>query len=240
MNPPINNAWYNITPFDGDIIRLQEAFVDEYWSGSIWLVQGSECTVVIDSGTGVVPPAPVVASLTDKPVLAIALTRYYDHAGGLYSFEQRACHPLEADSITSPTADNWQNFIRQERFAELPYADYIHKNYTMHPAQPTQLLEHGEMIDLGNRILEVLHIPGRTPGSIALWEADSGFLFGGETVFIDPIPERDFPPQNTQQYEASLKMLSRLPVKTVFGGHYSSFNAQVFQDLVMQEIGRYP
>ncbi len=232
------DTWYGIEPYPDKIIRLREANIDPYWSGSIWLVQGSKRNLVVDTGTGIVAPAPVVEAISDKPVIAIALSSYYDHAGGLYSFEHRLCHHLEAPDLIDPPL-NWNNFIAQNRLTALPYADYDFKTYSMKGTKPTQLLSDGEIIDLGDRQLEIVHIPGRTPGSIALYEQDTGYLFGGESVFIDPDEYREFRPQNIVNYESSLIKLSKLAVTKIFGGHYGAFSLGEFKQLVEKEIGRY-
>ena len=103
MAKPIAETWYGIDPCPGGVLRLREAHVDPYMSGDIWLVRGAERDLVVDSGMGILPPGPVIAGLSDKPVLAVALCSYYDHAGGMYSFEKRLCHSLDADAITEGT-----------------------------------------------------------------------------------------------------------------------------------------
>ena len=231
------DTWYGIEAYPDNIIRLRESNIDPYWSGSIWLVKGSERNLVVDTGTGIVAPAPIIESISDKPALAVALSSYYDHAGGLYSFEHRFCHHLEASDLIDPPV-NWNNFIAENRLIALPYADYDFKSYSMKGTEPTQLLADGEIIDLGNRQLEIIHIPGRTPGSIALYEKGTGYLFGGESVFIDP-DYRDFRPQNIAQYENSLTKLSELSINKVFGGHYGTISPAEFKQLVKTEFGRY-
>ena len=40
----------------------------------------------------------------------------------------------------------------------------------------------GQEVDLGNRILELIHIPGHTKGSVAIYDKKSKALFAGDTV----------------------------------------------------------
>ncbi len=40
----------------------------------------------------------------------------------------------------------------------------------------------GAGFDLGGRILQVVGLPGHTPGGIALWDAEAGLLFSGDTI----------------------------------------------------------
>ena len=73
------------------------------------------------------------------------------------------------------------------------------------------------MIDLGNRVLEVVHTPGHSPGGIALWEAASGTLFSGDIVYDGPLIEDTYH-ANAADYVRSMTRLLELPVRTVHGG----------------------
>ena len=39
-------------------------------------------------------PRSIIEAISDKPILAVALNSYFDHAGGWHSFAERACHAL--------------------------------------------------------------------------------------------------------------------------------------------------
>jgi len=54
---------------------------------------------------------------------------------------------------------------------------------------PGQIVDH----DLGERRLEVTGIPGHQPASIAVYDAASGLLFTGDSVYPGRIYVRDFP-----------------------------------------------
>jgi glyoxylase-like metal-dependent hydrolase (beta-lactamase superfamily II) len=44
-----------------------------------------------------------------------------------------------------------------------------------------------DKIDLGGRILHVLHTPGHSAGHVAYLDADSGTLFSGDTAYAGPM-----------------------------------------------------
>lgn len=59
------------------------------------------------------------------------------------------------------------------------------------PVEPTRRLVDGDTIDLGNQSLTVLHLPGHTPGSIALHDQANRTLFTGDVVYDPPfLPDR--------------------------------------------------
>ena len=82
----------------------------------------------------------------------------------MYSFENRLCHSLDADAIARDGPDH--GHVGDDMLLALPYAGYSILSHRMTPAPPTRILGEGDRIDLGDRAFEVLHIPGRTPGSI--------------------------------------------------------------------------
>ena len=237
MSKPVADLWYGVEPCDGNIIHIRETHIDQWAAGDIWLICGTDRNIVFDTGTGIMPLEPLVNRLSNKPKLAIACCHYYDHAGGMYQFEDSACHYLESELVAKPQGGTESQF--EEEFFALPYEDYQASKYVQEAASPTRLLHDGDLIDLGDRSLEVLHIPGRTPGSIALWEESTGYLFGGETVFLDPSFHDFLPEQSIEKYENSLKKLLEFPVKKIFGGHYGTFSADQLMNLVEQETGRY-
>ena len=50
-----------------------------------------------------------------------------------------------------------------------------------------ETIEQEDVINLGGIVLEVFHIPGHTPGSVALLEKDRGWLFPGDSLQEGPI-----------------------------------------------------
>lgn len=56
------------------------------------------------------------------------------------------------------------------------------------PAQ--RLLQHGDILSLGNYNFEVIHTPGHTPGSICL--KSDGVIFTGDTLFYESMGRTDF------------------------------------------------
>ncbi len=85
----------------------------------------------------------------------------------------------------------------------------------------TVLLEEGEQVQVGSIILEVLHTPGHSPGSISLWCATEGVLFSGDVLFNMGIGRTDFPGGSSRVLLLSIReKLFTLPDDTVvYPGH---------------------
>ena len=105
MEKPVADIWFGVEYQGQEIWRLREAHIDPFLSGDIWLVQGQDRTLVVDSGTGIHSPVPLVEALSGKAVIAVALNCFYDHAGGLHYFAERACHPGDRAAIADKYFD---------------------------------------------------------------------------------------------------------------------------------------
>ena len=86
---------------------------------------------------------------------------------------------------------------------------------------PTQWLEEDDIVEVGNIKLKVLHIPGHTPGHIALLDSTSNQVIVGDILFNGGIGRFDFPRGNQMQLLTGIKeKLLTLPEETVvFPGH---------------------
>ena len=239
FNLPIVNEWYDTRSYPNSVTRVYEKYIDPYWSGNIWVIKGSEASLVVDTGTGIVSPIPTIESITNTPLVAAVSCFYYDHAGGLHYFDRRCSHPLDATVISDASNDMGANhFNKFAQITALPSENFKLGAYQPLSTKPSEFVNDGFIFDLGDRSIEVLHVPGRTPGSLVFWEEKTGYLFGGETLFSDPYLN-DFPPKNVQSYEEGLRRLHQFPISTIFGGHFEPFSGKELTKLVEDEIGRY-
>jgi glyoxylase-like metal-dependent hydrolase (beta-lactamase superfamily II) len=81
------------------------------------------------------------------------------------------------------------------------------------------MLNEGDVINVGNVKLEVLHTPGHTEGGICL--STKGVVFTGDTLFNESIGRTDFPGGNYEDIIKSIKQkLMIMPDETVvLSGH---------------------
>ena len=243
MSLAIADNWYDVEVLSKGVTWIDELHIQPWAVGNIWLIEGTERSLVFDTGTGIGDLANTVATLTDKPVIAIASTGYYDHAGGLSQFEQRGVHPLEAARVSKPTARSTvsDKYLKQSALKAIPYDGFSAEDYIMHSSEPTQLLDEGDRIDIGGRYLDVMHIPGVTEGSIALYEEKTGLLFSGESLSDgDPFyygePDDESNDANNQAHRASMRRLLELDISTVYPGHYAPFEALRLRKILNQYL----
>jgi glyoxylase-like metal-dependent hydrolase (beta-lactamase superfamily II) len=84
-------------------------------------------------------------------------------------------------------------------------------------------INEGEHVSFGNQQLQVLFVPGHSPGHIALYHAQSKILIGGDVLFENSIGRTDLPggDQNTLIKSLHQKFFTLPDDVTVYCGHGS-------------------
>ena len=227
------DRWYEVRTLDDGIVHIQEPHILPFYRCNIWLVQGRRHNLLVDTGSGLVSLCEQVALVGERPVLAVATHSQFDHIGAHHEFDERAAHPSEAHHLAEPDREAVliEPYATTGMFSALPPGGYDQRTYEIPPAPATRLIEGGDTLDLGDRHFEVIHTPGHSPGSIALWEAASGVLFSGDTVYDGPLVT-DAWHSSLDDYVRSMERLLTLPVRIVHGGHFPSFGCARLRELI--------
>lgn len=249
---PVAENWFSVTRIDDATDLLLEPHVDVLFQANMHFVRGSERDMMIDTGMGIMPIRPYVEPLTDKPfsdIVCISTHTHIDHIGGAHEFNIRLVHPVEAGELASPSGMN--SILRDELdpgmialfekagyppldallIDALPFEGYDPKSYSLQGAPATGLLEEGDTVDLGDRQFTVLHVPGHSPGSIALFEEKTGILFAGDAIYDGPLIY-DGPGMSVEDYVKTMRKLQALDVSVVHGGHDPSFGRKRLDEIV--------
>jgi glyoxylase-like metal-dependent hydrolase (beta-lactamase superfamily II) len=245
----IAECWFERARVTDDITLLWEPHVVPFFRCNIWHVRGLDRDLLIDTGMGISSLRAAAADLLQKPVTAVATHIHADHIGGHYEFEDCIVHRTEAAGLRDPTEHYTligEDFDPTDlssfplpgyaltagpMITAIPCADYSLRSYRVRPAVVTRVVDEGDVIDLGNRHFEVLHLPGHSPGSIGLWEAPTGTLFSGDSVYDGPLIDQ-FPGSSIADYVRTMRRLRALPVTVVHGGHEPSFGRERLVSLV--------
>jgi glyoxylase-like metal-dependent hydrolase (beta-lactamase superfamily II) len=135
-----------------------------------------------------------------------------------------AGQPLNTIVTTHQHGDHWQAL---EQVSKVTGAQLVAHPLDA-PALPLPMnrtVENGDRIDLGPLSLEVIHLRGHTPGSIALLYDDGGsekHLFTGDSLFPGGVGNTWKDPERFAQLYADVveRLFDRLPDETwVYPGH---------------------
>jgi glyoxylase-like metal-dependent hydrolase (beta-lactamase superfamily II) len=83
---------------------------------------------------------------------------------------------------------------------------------------PDFFLSDGEL-HIEDLVLKVIHSPGHSPGSIALYWPEEEALITGDVLFEEGVGRTDLPGGNGKQLKESIDALSQLNVATLLPGH---------------------
>lgn len=252
MPVQIGKTWFDHKRIDDDITVIWEPYVDPLLRCNIWLVRGRDRDILVDSGLGVISLKQAVNQLFEKHVTAVATHYHLDHVGSLCDFDDRVIHALEAPLLqdssfkggllkTDFSAEEVAVIeglgypLPDELLTALPHKGYDLRTYNTPRTTATQTVQEGDVIDIGSRRFEVLHFPGHSPGSIGLWERESGILFSGDAIYDGPLLDR-LHDSSIPDYVTTMKRLRELPVRVVHAGHDPSFGRERLIELVDQYL----
>jgi len=228
------DTWFSHRPFDDDVTLVWENFAAPWMRCNIWHVKGRDRDLVIDTGMGIKPLKAELVRMTDRPLTAISTHAHFDHMGGAHEFDTRLGHRCEADIHAAPDARNsvYDGYLVAEAFERLSPEEFDISTYSVTPAPLTGYLDDGDVIDLGNRAFQVLHVPGHSPGSIALYEKETGILFSGDTLYNDDYLLDNLFHSDKDRFRESLSRVKELSVTAVHGGHFDSFGPEKMNELI--------
>ena len=245
------DKWYERKSITNDLTLVFEPHVHPFLRCNIWHLKGRDKDLLIDTGLGVSSLRDEIADLIDKPIAALATHIHYDHVGCLHEFDERLMHASEAPRMTSYKEFSWlratdfpgdyQAALQDDDFDDYlinaaPTPGFDPDCYQVTSTSVTRALAEGDVIDLGNRHLEVFHLPGHSPGSIGLWDKQSSTLFSGDALYDGQLLD-DLPDSSIPDYIQTMKRLRSLPVEVVHGGHEPSFDRSRMIELIDAYLG---
>lgn len=211
--------WFTINKIDDSTFVISEY---RHWEEiHCYLLNGTDYSLLIDTGLGICNIYDEVKKLTDKPVIAIATHIHWDHIGGHKYFPNFYAHAAEVNWLNGEFPRSLETIkeYATDR-CDLPEG-YDIDHYTIFQGIPAKTLIGGETINLGDRSIEVLHTPGHAPGHMCFWEPACGYLFTGDLVYKEDYLTAFFPSTDPKAYLTSLKKIAELPVQKIFPAHHT-------------------
>lgn len=185
-----------------------ESIVTGSFMENAWILgdEESKHAIIFDPGDNVSNIIGKLDELGLTPVFILNTHAHPDHLGAAAELQKRFDLPFAIHEDELPTfnsAKDTAQFLGLLNF-QLP--------------ELTTFLSDGQVLEINNLHLQVLHTPGHTPGSICFLTGKH--LFSGDTLFQGSVGRTDLPGGSMKQLGNSLKRLSRLPEDTrVYPGH---------------------
>lgn len=130
----------------------------------MYLLEGEEYAMLIDTAYGLGDLRGLVEKLTDKPVITVNTHGHLDHVGGNGQWQKVYMHQnalIDQKTLEGGPCD----------ISKLPYPDY-----------EKCFIEEGHVFHLGGRDIEVIDITAHSNGSLAFLDASHGLLYTGDEL----------------------------------------------------------
>jgi glyoxylase-like metal-dependent hydrolase (beta-lactamase superfamily II) len=178
---------------------------NKMWHESLYLLEGKDKALLIDAGTDIKDLDKIVASITKKPLMVVATHVHPDHTGSsINCFSEVFINP--ADTVLVP--------------AMMP-------NYK----GKLKYLKDREIINLGDRQIEVIYTPGHTPGSTTYIDKAAGYGFSGDSfgtgLLLLSVDFSTF----IASCEKIIPIMDSYKLKYLYPGHFNDNNMETLSKI---------
>ena len=160
-----NNGDYTATKVADRVWAIVESAATPV---NIYLVEGKDSALLIDTGYGYGDLKAYVKTLTKLPLIVVNSHGHGDHNGNNSQFSKIYAHSADFNMLNA-------SFNREKRKKAVAPGEVV--------APPTLMpVKDGYIFNLGDRKLEVIEVPGHTRGSICLLDTKNRILFAGDNT----------------------------------------------------------
>jgi hydroxyacylglutathione hydrolase len=190
--------------------------INEFNAVKMWLLEGQDKCLLIDTGVGLTDLPATVAQITDKPVIVVNSHIHIDHIGGNGQFPEVLCGLFDEPFAHIPLGDREKQIIT-DYFSAVRKTGVPFQDWDASPAKRVIALKEGDIVSLGGLDIEVYEIPGHALGCISLLDRKHRLMFTGDSIFTttvginnDPTASLAVPGTTVSVYRNSLKKLATL------------------------------
>ncbi len=229
---PNTSGWFEVLRLPNNVYAFWEpGHVEKVNS---FLIVGKDRDVLYDTGMGIANIRTAIdevrraESLPSHPLMVVNSHNHLDHNGGNKEFEQiwTVNEPWAITRLTTGVPAG-------EAGGFVSYWDQLTPHQGVEPPSDFSPLEHGippypedqigflkeaQMLDLGDRTLQVIRTFSHSPDGIALFSKDAGLFFGGDTFYGS-----NFLVTDIGLLADDLRRIENLPIRW----HYASHGAQL-------------
>jgi glyoxylase-like metal-dependent hydrolase (beta-lactamase superfamily II) len=156
---------FQVEPYNDDLYILRESGCANYEKPFLYVIFGKDKALLLDTGAGKTDVDVVVKGIIDSWLKhngrdSLSLIVAHTHAHGDHIAGDDQLRGLPHTKVVAPNLAAVQAFL------------HFH-NWPMETSS----------YDLGQRVLDVIPIPGHEPSSIAIYDRQTGILFSGDTLY---------------------------------------------------------
>ena len=151
-----------------------------------YLIIGTKHTMLFDTGLGIGDIRKLIIEFGYDNIIVLNSHSHWDHIGGNFQFNG----VLGLNNEYGRKNCKGKSYSQANRYLintvmedKLPN-DFKADSYRIKPYRITKYVKNGDVIDLGERKLEILLTPGHSPDSLCLLDSENRGLFVGDTFYL--------------------------------------------------------
>ncbi|MBH0203711.1 MAG: MBL fold metallo-hydrolase [Nitrospira sp.] len=165
--------WYAVEAIDEQTFAINEPKSSQY--NTSYLIVGETRAIMFDAGSGERIPGSrsmreIAEQYTDKPITLILSHFHYDHIHDAATF----------DGVTLIDRPEIRTSVKSGVFTISPWESL---DMEWRSLKVASIIPDGEVIDLGNRTLNIFNLPGHTTESVILLDKSRNQAFTGDFVY---------------------------------------------------------
>jgi glyoxylase-like metal-dependent hydrolase (beta-lactamase superfamily II) len=212
--------WFKVHRHGKGIIRIDEH--GHRHRINSYLVEGARDVAIIDAGMGFANFKELADSLSDRDPIVLLTHAHWDHVGDAWLYDRVFVHESETDDLrTGTTNQQLQHWFQQRHLFNVDYPPETDPDSRCIPGtEPSGYLNEGDVIDLGERELEVIHTPGHSVGSVSFMDWNNRAIFTGDAVYGGTLLI-NFEGTDPEAYRETFRKLAALSpdIDEVYGAH---------------------
>jgi glyoxylase-like metal-dependent hydrolase (beta-lactamase superfamily II) len=173
----LKSDWFDIKKVTDNVYRIS----DNDYSNN-YLITGTKKSLLVDTGWGLSNIKKFAEKYTDKPIEMVNTHGHPDHIGGNSDFDEFYISKYDVDIVKRCYRNNNKKWAIENVIKKRP------ENFSLSKWMESKInkiipIDNGHKFNLGDRVIEVINIPGHSKGCIALLDNVSRCIFCGDSIF---------------------------------------------------------
>jgi hydroxyacylglutathione hydrolase len=170
-----SHPWFTVKKINEKVWRIGDGDID-----NIYLIEGRDSALVIDNGIGAYNLRDFIKSITGLPLILVNTHSHPDHTGSIHQFSKVHAHPDDFEMIRFFNTKEMRT-RGMKNMMRIPVPDSLKFPITDSTyIAALSPVKDGYVFNLGDRKIEVVHVPGHTKGSICLLDHKDKILYTGD------------------------------------------------------------
>jgi glyoxylase-like metal-dependent hydrolase (beta-lactamase superfamily II) len=217
------SGWFKVYKVGDGVLAIVEPY--NFQEVISYLITGGKTNILFDTGMGMSSISKLVKELSSNPVIVINSHTHFDHIGGNFEFD--SVYAIDTAYTKHFAEAGWRHEqvkqeVRSDAFCADKLPGFDTASYFVKPYKGKVMhhIKDGDIIDLGDRQVEILQTPGHTPDGVSLLDRANGYLWTGDAYYEATI-WLFFEGTDLNAYEKTVKRYASLvpEIKKVFPAH---------------------